>query len=194
MTNGRPERLVGTTVRAVSATGDGVPAAPAVDICPPRWFGLLAVAAAVFFAVLGAVVTAAKVAGGEPLTALLSLLAGVGLAALLYDVSTRRATSHDDVLVLHQWYRTVTLQRDDIFEFAAARASFLRWDIVAIPDEGSQTRLWVTRMLPAGRSRRQRWLQELEAWRTWIGSRSAWPFAPTKPPAPPDPAPPGSLP
>ncbi|HEX2575595.1 MAG TPA: hypothetical protein VHK88_04550, partial [Aquihabitans sp.] len=91
------------------------------------------------------------------------------LAAMFADVARRRATTQGDVLVLRQWFRTRSLRRGDIEEFAAVRASFVRWDIVAVPHEGTQVRLWVTRMLPAGRAMRQGWLVQLEAWRTWIG-------------------------
>lgn len=160
------------------AADPGAPTEPVVDIRPPRWFAAVSVVAAMVFGLLGAVASISKLAAGDPVGAAAGLLAGAGLAVLAYDVSTRRATSYGDELVLHQWYRTVTLQREDVREFAAARASFVRWDIVAVLVDGVQTRLWVTRMLPASRSRRQGWLGDLEAWRTWIGGPgSAWPSA-----------------
>lgn len=117
-------------------------------------------------ALLGVLAAAGGLQAGEPGSAVTSLVGGLGLAALMIDVGNRSAISDGHQLILRQWYRTVVLERQDVLEFAAARASFVRWDIVAVPQEGTQTRLWVTRMLPAGRSRRQRWLEELEGWRT----------------------------
>ena len=117
-------------------------------------------------ALLGVVAAVGGIQAGDGGSALVSLLGGLGLAALMVDVGNRSAVTDGHQLILRQWYRTVILEREDILEFAAARASFVRWDIVAVPDAGTQTRLWVTRMLPAGRARRQRWLEELEAWRT----------------------------
>ena len=89
--------------------------------------------------------------------------------AMSADVAGRWVRSAGPVLRVHQWFRTIELPRDEVDEFAAARASVVRWDIVAQRDERPDLRLWVTRMLPAGRRTRQRWLQELEAWRTWRG-------------------------
>lgn len=156
--------------RASAAADRSVgPVEPVVDIRPPRWFAATCVAAAVVFAVLGIVATVAGIVSGDPLASLASVLGGAGLAVMAYDASRRSARSDGDVLVVKQWFRSVTLHRDAVEEFAAARASFVRWDIVAVPVEGTQVRLWVTRMLPAGRARRQGWLSDLEAWRTWVG-------------------------
>lgn len=137
-----------------------------VNIRPPRWFARLSVGMAGTCAVLGVLAAAGGLQAGEPGSAVISLLGGLGLAVLMIDVGNRSAISDGHQLILRQWYRTVILERQDVLEFAAARASFVRWDIVAVPHEGTQTRLWVTRMLPAGRTRRQRWLEELEGWRT----------------------------
>lgn len=145
------------------------PVEPVVDIRPPRWFAATCVAAAVVFAVLGIVATAAGIASGDPVASLASVLGGAGLTVMAYDASRRSARSDGDVLVVEQWFRSLRLRRADVEQFAAARASFVRWDIVAVPVEGTQVRLWVTRMLPAGRARRQAWLADLEAWRTWVG-------------------------
>ena len=143
-----------------------VSSAQAVRIRPPQWFARLSIVGGGACALLGVVAAVGGFQAGDGGSALVSLLGGLGLGALMVDVANRSATSDGDQLILRQWYRTVSLEREDILEFAAARASFVRWDIVAVPDEGTQTRLWVTRMLPAGRARRQRWLEELEAWRT----------------------------
>lgn len=150
----------------------GEPAArhePVVAISPPRWFAATCVAAAVVVAVLAAVATAAGVSSGDPVSTLASLVGGVGLTVMAYDASRRSVRTDGDILTIEQWFRTTTLRRAEVEEFAAARASFVRWDVVAVPLEGPQVRLWVTRMLPAGRSKRQAWLTELEAWRTWVG-------------------------
>jgi hypothetical protein len=149
-------------------TEDPTPAPPVtIDIAPPRWFANLARGSAVLCGVAGVGAGIALVASGSPVDALLTLLAGVGLAVLMYDVADRRAWSEGDVIHLHQWYRDRTLHRDEIDEFAPARASFVRWDIVAVRIERrGQVRLWVTRMLPAGRRTRTGWLDDLERWRT----------------------------
>ena len=148
-------------------------AAPEVHIAPPRWFARLAVAAAVLWAVVATAASAGALSQGRISSALVSLLGGVGLAVLSFDVSRRSVISHGDVLEVRQWFRVVHLDRHEIDEFAPARGSLVRWDIVAVHDDGHQLRLWVTRMLVAGRPTRLRWIQELEAWRTWIGPPTA---------------------
>ena len=95
--------------------------------------------------------------------------AGVAWAAMTFDVSGRRADAVGDELVLQQWYRELRIPKDEIEEFDASRASLFWWDIVAVRTEGIHVRLWVTRVLTAGRRTRTGWLEELEAWRTWIG-------------------------
>lgn len=156
-------------VDAGGSRGSSTAAEPIVAIEPPRWFATTSLVAAGVVAIVGIVLVVANLAAGDPLPALASLLGAAGLAVMWVDVSRRSARSDGDELVLAQWYRTRTLHRHEVEQFAAARASFVRWDIVAEPFEGRQVRLWVTRMLPAGRSRRLAWLGELEAWRTWIG-------------------------
>ena len=58
---------------------------------------------------------------------------------------------------------------EEIEEFDSSRASLFRWDIVAVRTEAVHVRLWVTRVLTAGRRTRTGWLDELERWRTWVG-------------------------
>lgn len=155
-----------------------------IDIAPPRWFATLARVSAVACALAGVGAGIALVAAADPVNALLTLAAGLGLAVLMYDVADRRAWSEGDVLHLHQWYRDRTLDRDEIDEFGPARASFVRWDIVAVRIERrGQVRLWVTRMLPAGRRTRTEWLDDLERWRTGRPRPTGGP-RPGPPPAP----------
>lgn len=142
---------------------------PVVDIRPPRWFVTVSVVAAGLFALLGLAAAVAGVVSGDPLSAVVSLAGGTGLAVMAYDASTRSVVSSGDELVVRQWFKVTTLRRPELVEFAAARASFFRWDIVVEPFEGRQVRLWVTRTLSAGRPTRQRWLADLEAWRIWVG-------------------------
>ncbi len=139
--------------------------APAVQIAPPPWFARLAVGGGLLIAVLAVAATLADLLVGDPFSALISLVGGAALAACVYDVSNRRVTSHGDVLEVRQWFRTVTLHRADLEEFAASRGALLRTDIVAVPEEGSRTRLWVTRVMTANRNQREEWLGQLEAWR-----------------------------
>lgn len=146
---------------------------PVVDIAPPRWFAVVARCAAAVVALLGVITAGANVAGANVGAAVLCLVGGLGLAVMAADAGGRSARTHGDALELRQWFRTVTLRRSEVEGFEAQRASFVRWDIVAVPVEGAQVRLWVTRMLPAGRSTRQAWLARLEAWRTWIGPTSS---------------------
>ncbi|MCU1497097.1 MAG: hypothetical protein JWM47_1050 [Acidimicrobiales bacterium] len=142
---------------------------PVIDIRPPAWFVAVARVAAVVYALLAVVAAVAGVVTGSLVSAIISLLGGTALAVMAFDASNRSATSTGDDLVLHQWFRSRTLERPEVLEFESQRASFFRWDIVAVPVDGTQVRLWVTRMLPAGRVRRQAWLAELESWRTWVG-------------------------
>jgi hypothetical protein len=143
--------------------------APEVHIAPPRWFARLAVVAAALGGGLGLVAGMVEIGQGSVRSGLLSLLAGVAWAALTFDVAIRRADAVGDELVLHQWYREVRIPRDEIDEFDASRASLLRWDIIAVRAEAVHVRLWVTRVLTAGRRTRTGWLEDLEAWRTWVG-------------------------
>lgn len=142
---------------------------PVIDIRPPRWFATASVVGAALAALLGVGAAAAGLSSGDPVSAVLSLVGGGLLAVLALDASRRSVVSSGDDLVLRQWFRVVTLHRSDLVEFAAARASFLRWDIVVEPAEGRQVRLWATRTLAVGRRGRQEWLADLEAWRTWVG-------------------------
>lgn len=164
---GRPLGPPGPTAPAPRAE-------PVVDIAPARWFATFARVAAAAIALLALVAGVGGLAGGDPIAAVVSLVAGLGVAVMAFDAGGRSARSGDGRLVVQQWFRTTVLDRDDVLEFSAARASFLRWDIVAVRQEGPQLRLWVTRMLPAGRRTRQGWLADLEAWRTWV-SRSTPP-------------------
>lgn len=143
---------------------------PQVDIRPPAWFARLAVVGAVLAGLLGIAAAGVSASVGDPLAALLSLLAGVGLGAMALDASQRWVRTDGDELVVRQWFRELRVHRDDIEEFTSARGSLVRWDIVAIRTDEPQLRLWVTRMLAAGRETRMGWLVELEAWRTWIGA------------------------
>lgn len=144
-------------------------AEPVVAIAPPGWFAWVAKAGALTAAALGIAAALARGGEGRPGAAVGCIVAGALFAAISADVAGRWVRSDGAVLRVHQWFRTVELPRDEVDEFAAARASVVRWDIVAQRDERPDLRLWVTRMLPAGRRTRQRWLQELEAWRTWRG-------------------------
>ena len=143
--------------------------APTVHIVPPPWFSLAARVAAALIVALTVAATAGSIRQGQPLQAVLSLVLGMVLAVAAYDAGGRRVVSVGDDLEVTQWFRTLRFGRDDIVEFGAARASLLRWDIVAERDDAPDLRLWVTRTLSAGRRTRQRWLTELEAWRTWNG-------------------------
>ena len=143
--------------------------APTVQIVPPPWFSMAARVWAALIAVLAVAATAGSVGLGQPLQAVLSLVLGGVLAVAAYDAGGRRVVSVGDELEITQWFRTRRFGRDDLVEFGAARASLVRWDIVAERDDAPDLRLWVTRMLCAGRRTRQRWLVELEAWRTWQG-------------------------
>ena len=143
--------------------------APEVHLAPPRWFARLAVAAAGLGGGLGLLVGVAAISQGAVGSGLLTMAAGVAWAAMTFDVSGRRADAVGDELVLQQWYRELRIPKDEIEEFDASRASLFRWDIVAVRTEGIHVRLWVTRVLTAGRRTRTGWLEELEAWRTWIG-------------------------
>ncbi len=125
--------------------------------------------AAALIVLLASAAIAGDIRQGQPFQAALSLLFGVVLAVAAYDAGGRRVVSLGDELEVTQWFRTHRFGRDDIVEFGAARASLVRWDIVAERDDAPDLRLWVTRMVCAGRRTRQRWLTELEAWRTWIG-------------------------
>ncbi|CAN5804821.1 hypothetical protein BH10ACT1_BH10ACT1_33120 [soil metagenome] len=139
-----------------------------MDIRPPRWFAIASVAAAGVFALLGLAAAVAGVVGGDPLSASVSVVGGAGLAVMAYDASNRSVVSSGDDLLVRQWFGARTLRRAELVEFAASRASFFRWDIVVEPFDGRQVRLWATRTLSAGRPTRQRWLADLEAWRTWV--------------------------
>ncbi|QXC61338.1 hypothetical protein KSP35_00325 [Aquihabitans sp. G128] len=141
---------------------------PVIDIRPPAWFAAASKVVAVLLVLLGVVAATAGFRTGDPVSALVSLSGGALLAVLAWDASTRSAVTEGDELVLRQWFRTVRARRADIDEFDAVRASFLRWDIVLVPDDGDLLRLWVTRTLSAGRRTRQGWLADLEAWRTWV--------------------------
>lgn len=137
-----------------------------VDIAPPRWFALLARAMAVVSALLGLGGGGALVAQGAIGPGSATVLCGAVLAAMTWDVAQRRVVASGDSLVVRQWYRTRTVDRSDIEQFVAVRGSFVRWDIVAERHAAVQLRLWVTRMLPAGRRSRLAWLDDLERWRT----------------------------
>lgn len=143
--------------------------APEVHIAPPRWFARLAVAAAGLGGGLGLLIGMVGISQGAVGSGVLSMLAGVAWAAMTFDVSGRRADAVGDELVLQQWYREVRIPRDEIEEFDASRASLVRWDIIAVREEAVHVRLWVTRVLTAGRRTRTGWLEDLEAWRTWVG-------------------------
>lgn len=142
---------------------------PEVHLAPPRWFARLAVAAAGLGGGLGLLLGVVSLSQGAVVSGVLTMLAGVVWAAMTFDVSIRRADAVGDELVLQQWYRELRIPRDDIEEFDASRASLFRWDIVAVRTEGVHLRLWVTRVLTAGRRTRMAWLEDLEAWRTWVG-------------------------
>lgn len=146
------------------------PVEPTVDIVPAPWFGVLAKVAGMACGLLGAYGLVAWSANGQPARGLFTFAAGTLLGVMAYDAGGRWARSHGDVLELRQWFRTIEVQRADVIEFSAVRASLLRWDIVAQRQDGGNLRLWVTRNLVAGRRTRQRWMEELEAWRTWIGA------------------------
>lgn len=137
-----------------------------VDIAPPRWLAGLARGSAVVAALAGAVAGADLLRRGATGSGLTTVACGALFAVMTWDVAQRRAVAGGDTLVLHQWYRTRTIGRSEIASFEPARASFFRWDIVAVRNEGAQARLWVTRMLPAGRRTRMSWLDDLESWRT----------------------------
>ena len=143
---------------------------PRVEIRPPAWFARLAVVGAVLATLLGLGAAAVSASVGDPLAALLSLLAGAGLGVMALDASRRWVRTDGDELVVRQWFRELRVHRDDIEEFTSARGSLIRWDIVVIRAEQPQLRLWATRMLAAGRPTRMGWLEDLEAWRTWIGA------------------------
>ena len=145
------------------------PVEPTIAIAPPGWFAWVARAGALAAAALGIAGAVARGGEGRPGAAAACVVCGALSAMMSADVAGRWVRSAGPVLRVHQWFRTVELSRDDIDEFAAARASLVRWDIVAERDERPDLRLWATRMLPAGRRTRQRWLEELEAWRTWRG-------------------------
>lgn len=136
-----------------------------VHIAPPTWFARVAQVAAVLVLLLGVSGGLGAIGQGSAGSGLFSIAGGVGLALMSWDVSQRRVDTVGDVLRVRQWFRTVELDRDDVEEFVAARGSLFRWDVVALREEGPQLRLWVTRMLVAGRTRRQTWLDQLEAWR-----------------------------
>ncbi|MEO6987756.1 MAG: hypothetical protein ABI239_03825 [Aquihabitans sp.] len=140
-----------------------------MNIVPPPWFSVAARVLAGLLVVLAVAATAGSIRLGQPLQAVLSVVLGMGLAVATYDVGGRRVVSVGEDLEVTQWFRTHRFGRDDIVEFGAARASLLRWDIVAEREGSSDIRLWASRMLCAGRRTRQRWLTELEAWRTWVG-------------------------
>lgn len=142
---------------------------PEVHLAPPRWFARLAVAVAGLGGGLGLLLGVVGISQGAVSSGVLTIVAGVAWAAMIFDVSIRRADAVGDELVLHQWYREVRISRDDIVEFDASRASLFRWDIIAVRSEAVHVRLWVTRVLTAGRRTRTGWLEELEAWRTWVG-------------------------
>ena len=142
---------------------------PEVHLAPPRWFARLAVAAAGLGGGLGLLLGMMGISQGAVTSGVLTMAAGVAWAAMTFDVSIRRADAAGDELVLQQWYREVRIPRSEIEEFDASRASLVRWDIVAVRAEAVHVRLWVTRMLTAGRRTRTGWLGELEAWRTWVG-------------------------
>lgn len=142
---------------------------PEVHLAPPRWFAGLAVVAAGLGGGLGLLLGVALVVQGSVTSGILTAAAGVTWAAMTFDVSIRRADAVGEELVVRQWYREVRVPRHAIEEFDASRASLLRWDIVAVRTEGVHLRLWVTRVLTAGRRTRTRWLEELEQWRTWAG-------------------------
>lgn len=143
--------------------------APRVDIVPPPWFSMAARVAAALIVALAVAAIAGSIRQRQPLQAVVSAVFGIVLALAAFDAGGRRVVSAGDELEITQWFRTHRFGRDDIVEFGAARASLVRWDIVAERDGAPDVRLWVTRMLCAGRRTRQRWLTELEAWRTWIG-------------------------
>lgn len=137
-----------------------------VDIAPPGWLAVLARVSAVVAAIAGAAAGAELLRRGAVGSGLATVVCGALFGVMTWDVAQRRARTDGDALVLHQWYRTRTIDRAEIASFEPARASFIRWDIVAIRDEATQVRLWVTRMLPAGRRTRMGWLEDLESWRT----------------------------
>lgn len=145
--------------------GPADPPGSAVSIRPSRALAVVAVVGAVLVAVLALAAGLGAIAQGRVGSGLVSLVGGLGVAVMSFDVSRRSVEARGDVLEVRQWFRTITLERDDIFEFVASRASLFRWDVVAVRDEGPQVRLWVTRMITAGRARRTGWLDELEAWR-----------------------------
>ena len=136
-----------------------------VHIAPPPWFARVAQVAAVLVLLLGLSGGLGAIGQGSVGSGLISIAGGLGLALMSWDVSQRRVETVGAVLHVRQWFRTVELDRDDVEEFIAARASLFRWDVVALRHEGPQLRLWVTRMLVAGRTQRQAWLDQLEAWR-----------------------------
>lgn len=140
-----------------------------MHIVAPPWFPVAARVAAALIALLALAATAGGIGQGQPLQAVLSLVLGLVLAVAAYDAGGRRVVSVGDELEVTQWFRTRRFGRDDIVEFGAARASLVRWDIVAERDDAPDLRLWATRMLSAGRRTRQQWLTDLEAWRTWRG-------------------------
>lgn len=143
--------------------------APEVHIAPPRWFAGTTVAVAGLGGGLGLLLGSVGISRGEVGSGVLTVVAGVVWAAMTFDVSTRRADAVGEELVLHQWYREVRVTRSEIEEFDASRASLMRWDIVAVRTEAVHVRLWVTRVLTAGRRTRTGWLEDLERWRTWVG-------------------------
>jgi len=137
-----------------------------VEIAPPLWFVRVAQVAAGLVALLGVSGGVGAIGQGQVSSGLFSIAGGLALAVMSWDVSQRHVIARGDVLDVRQWFRTVEILRDDIVEFAATRASLIRWDIVVRREDGPQLRLWATRMLVAGRIRRVGWLDELEAWRT----------------------------
>ena len=145
---------------------DGSVDAPEVEIAPPVWFVRVARVAAVLVALLGVSGGVGAIGQGQVSSGLFSIAGGLALAVMSWDVSQRRVTARGDVLRVRQWFRTVEVDRDEVEEFVASRGSLFRWDVVAVRREAPQLRLWVTRMLIAGRPRRMGWLEELEAWRT----------------------------
>ena len=158
--------------RAGTSTSGCGPAADrpvGVDIRPARWVAAASVAGAALGGGLGVLGGIGWLVHGDLVNAAATFVPGLVFAVLVFDVAGRRAATDGDRLVLQQWYREVVVHRDELDRFEASRASLFRWDIVAVRTEGIHVRLWVTRVLTAGRRTRTGWLEELEAWRTWIG-------------------------